>query len=410
MKAKKNLFRFLFLLIVGFFFLGRLTLLPCTVAVVSGKATKDGRPLMWKNRDTSSLDNKIVFFKGKKYSFIGLVDVGDKMAMNVWAGINTEGFAIMNAVSGDLTENVRGMRDHGTLMKMALGDCATVSDFENLLDRTSGKRKVGTNFGVIDALGNACIYETSDSTYEKFDANDPQAAPKGYVIRTNYAFTAPVKGGGGGYIRFERASRLFETALKEGHLDHKFILQKAARDLANEKLHSYPLSNLKSSELSPPIYINTNDTINRNSTASVAVFHGVSEREKAHLATMWLFLGQPVCTVAVPLWANAADVPPDLTGSGTAALNDFSRTLALYLYPDRRGHMNQYLSISRLLNYGGDGVLSRLLKIENEVFVRTEKKLKEWEEKKPAQQNMIDFEKEISDWILESLKKSFPDI
>ena len=130
----------------------------------------------------------------------------------------------------------------------------------------------------------------------------------------------------------------------------QFILQKAARDLANEKLHSYPLSNLKSSELSPPIYINTTDTINRNSTASVAVFHVVSEREKAHLATMWILLGQPVCTVAVPLWANSADVPPELTGPGTAALCDFSRALASYLYPDRRGHMNQYLSISRLLS------------------------------------------------------------
>ena len=410
MKTKQIFFRSLFLLIVGFFLLGRLTLLPCTVAVVSGKATKDGRPLMWKNRDTSSLDNKIVFFSGKKYSFIGLVDVMDKMATNVWAGINTEGFAIMNAASGDLSESDRGMRDHGTLMKMALGECATAWDFENLLERTSGKRKVGTSFGVIDALGNACIYETSNSSYKKFDANDPQAAPKGYIIRTNYAFTAPVKGGGGGYIRFERASRLFETAFKEGHLDHKFILQKAARDLANEKLHSYPLSNLKSTESSPPIYINTTDTINRNSTASVAVFHGVSEREKAHLATMWILLGQPVCTVAVPLWANAADVPPELTGPRTAALNDFSRALASHLYPDLRGHMNQYLSISRLLQYGRDGVLSRLLKIENEVFARTEKKLKEWEKEKPAQKDIIDFEKEISAWVLESLKKSFPDI
>lgn len=408
--TKKSLFRPLILFLAGFFLLGRLALLPCTVAVVSGKATKDGRPLMWKNRDTSSLDNKIIFSKGKKCSFIGLVDVMDKMGLNVWAGINTEGFAIMNAASGDLAESDRGMRDHGTLMKMALGECATASDFENFLERTSGKRKVGTNFGVIDALGNACIYETSDSTYEKFDANDPKAAPKGYVIRTNYAFTAPVKAGGGGYIRFERASRLFQTAASEGRLDHKFILQKAARDLANEKLHSYPLSNPKSSESSSPLYINTNDTINRNSTASVAVFHGVLEQEKAHLATMWILLGQPVCTVAVPLWANAADVPPELTGPRTAALNDFSRTLASYLYPDRRGHMNQYLNISRLLHYGGDGVLSRLLKIEYKVFTQTEKKLKEWEEKKPDQQDMIDFEKEISAWILESLKKSFPDI
>jgi hypothetical protein len=330
--------------------------------------------------------------------------------LNVWAGINTEGFAIMNAASGDLAESEGGMRDHGTFMKTALGECATASDFENLLERANGKRKVGTNFGIIDALGNACIYETSGSSYEKFDANDPKVAPNGYVIRTNYAFTAPVKGGGGGYIRFERASKLLETASKEGRLDHKFIIQKAARDLSNEKLHSYPLSEPKPSDSSSPLYINTNDTINRNSTASVAVFHGVLEQEEAYLATMWILLGQPVCTVAVPLWANAADVPPELTGSQTAALNDFSRALASYLYPDRRGHLYQYLDVSRLLHYGGDGVLSRLLKIEEEVFSRTDNKLKEWEKKKPAQQDVIGFEKEIATWVLESLRKSFPSI
>lgn len=139
MKRKKLLFNPLFFFLVGFFLLGRPTLFPCTVAVVSGKATKDGRPLMWKNRDTSSLDNKISIFKGKKYSFIGLIDVRDKMRLNVWAGINTEGFAIMNAASGDLAESNMGMRDHGSLMKMALGECATASDFESLLERSSGK-------------------------------------------------------------------------------------------------------------------------------------------------------------------------------------------------------------------------------------------------------------------------------
>ena len=40
---------------------------PCTVAVVSGKATLDGRPLLWKNRDTSARPNKVAFLRGEKY-------------------------------------------------------------------------------------------------------------------------------------------------------------------------------------------------------------------------------------------------------------------------------------------------------------------------------------------------------
>ena len=36
----------------------------CTSAVVSGKATPDGRPLLWKNRDTGYLRNHVAYVKG----------------------------------------------------------------------------------------------------------------------------------------------------------------------------------------------------------------------------------------------------------------------------------------------------------------------------------------------------------
>jgi hypothetical protein len=117
----------------------------------------------------------------------------------------------------------------------------------------------------------------------------------------------------------------------------------------NEKLNSFPLTGSKVHDSSSPVYINTNDTINRNSTASVALFHGVSDPKKAHLATMWTLLGQPICSVAVPLWADAGLVPGVLSGPETAPLNDFSRAFASFLYPDKKGHMYQYLSISRLV-------------------------------------------------------------
>lgn len=410
MKTRNIFLKHLFIFISGFLLLGQLTIFPCTVAVVSGTATPDGRPLMWKNRDTSGLDNKMIYFKGEKYAFIGLIDARDKKTENVWAGINTEGFAIMNSASGDLSEGPEGMINNGRFMKRALSECANALDFESLLNRTNGNRKVAANFGIIDAEGNACFYETSNSTFHKFDTKDPKVAPQGYIIRTNYAFTSPVKNGGGGYIRFERASRLFQTASAEERLDYKFILREAARDLANEKLHSFPLTDPKVYDSSSPVCINTNDTINRNSTVSVALFHGVSDPKKARLATMWILLGQPVCSVAVPLWANAASVPELLSGPETAPLNDFSRALASYLYPDKRGHMSQYLSISRLIHYGGEGVLSRLSKIENKVFAETEMKLKEWEKKKPAKQDVVDFEEKIATRVYKSLKSSFPDI
>jgi hypothetical protein len=393
-----------------FLFLGQLAIFPCTVAVVSGKATLDGRPLLWKNRDTSGLDNKMIYYKSDKYGFIALIDARDKDVRNVWAGINTEGFAIMNSASGDLSEEDRGGGGNGRFMKRALSECANASDFEDLLNRTNGNRRVAANFGIIDAEGNACFYETSNSTFQKFDAKDPKVAPRGYIIRTNYALTAPVKDSGGGYIRFERASRLFQAASAEDRLDYKFILQEAARDLVNEKLNSFPLTNPNVRDSSSPVCINTNDTINRYSTASVALFHGVSDPKKAHLATMWILLGQPICSVAVPLWADAGSVPGLLSGPETAPLNDFSRAFASFLYPDKKGHMYQYLSISRLIRYGEEGVLSRLFKIENQVFAETEIKLKEWEKKTPAKQDIVAFQEKMTAWVYKSLKSSFPDI
>ncbi len=410
MKQKsKNIKTVVIFCAILFFFL-QTSLEPCTVAVVSGKATKDGRPLLWKNRDASFVANKLVSLSGKKYSFIGLVNAGFKDINQIWAGCNTAGFAIINSASSDLAKDQMGMRDNGRIMMQALGECADVSDFEKLLRTTSGKRLVGANFGVIDAKGNACFFETSATSFTKLDANDPLVAPQGYIIRTNYAYTSPVKNGGGGYIRFERASKLFQAASAEKCLNVKFILQEVARDLVNEKLHSNPLQSTLLFDSSTPLYINTNDTINRNSTVSVALFQGAPSPKKPYLATMWIILGQPVCSVALPIWAHGGVVPEVLGGDETAPLNDLSRALVSYLYPDQRGHMNQYLNVNRFLNYKGEGFLKKLITIENHVIEQTEKKWSKWEKKQPTEEEVNDFTKEIADWAYQTLKETFSDI
>ncbi|MBS1271466.1 MAG: hypothetical protein MAGBODY4_00597 [Candidatus Marinimicrobia bacterium] len=42
--------------------------LSCTVAVISREATPDGRPLLWKNRDSSHRDNAIQYYQGPNYN------------------------------------------------------------------------------------------------------------------------------------------------------------------------------------------------------------------------------------------------------------------------------------------------------------------------------------------------------
>ncbi len=385
-------------------------LFPCTVAVISGKATPDRRPLLWKNRDASDIDNKLVYIKGPKFAFIGLVNARDKENQNVWAGINSQGFAIINALASDLAEDEKAAAENGRLMRLALGECSGVAEFEAMLVKTNGQRQVAANFGVIDAYGQACFFETSKTKFVKFDANDPRVAPFGYIIRTNFAFTAAEKFRGGGYIRFERASHLFEKALAENRLDLRFILQEAARDLVNEKLHSYPLTTGLPDDPAKPLYINTNDTINRNSTVAVTVFHGAKEPQKAHLATMWTILGQPIASVAVPVWVMAPEIPAPLNQGPTAPLNDAVKALVRYLYPDSRGHMPQYLNVTRLRTYGNEGVLAKLLRIENEVLTRTMEKMTAWENVMPSVEEVANYEKSLAAFVLEALKAAFPDL
>ena len=74
------------------------------MAVISGKATPDGRCLLCKNRDTSVVANKMAYLQGEKFGFIALIDAKDTKFDNAWAGINSEGFAIMNSA---LTNNMR---------------------------------------------------------------------------------------------------------------------------------------------------------------------------------------------------------------------------------------------------------------------------------------------------------------
>jgi len=385
-------------------------LFPCTLAVLSGKATRNGRALLWKNRDTDMIDNKTLWIQGPKYAFIALVNAGDDKGDEAWGGLNSEGFAIMNSQTDDQGQPGKEGADNGRFMKRALGECASVADFETLMERSKGTLDLMANFGVIDAEGNACFFETSPTNFVKFDAKDPRVAPFGYLVRTNYGFTSPDNLMGGGYIRFERISHIIQSGYGQGRIDAKFILQEASRDLVHEKLHSYPLTRDLPEDPASPLYINTNDTINRNSSVSVVVFEAAPSRDKAHLATMWVSLGQPVSSVAVPMWPQAGKVPSVTTGPATAPLNDFTKRLVSYLYPDKRGRMRQYLDVNRLRTYGGEGVLEKTFRIENQVLEKAWARLAAWENVKPLPAEVADVQEKLAAWVYESLKSAFPDI
>ena len=78
---------------------------PCTSVIVSGKVRADGKPVMMKHRDTDHTSNDIKWFQGERYSFLGLVNTDVPLMNEVWAGMNSAGFCIMNTATYDLKED-----------------------------------------------------------------------------------------------------------------------------------------------------------------------------------------------------------------------------------------------------------------------------------------------------------------
>ena len=221
----------------------------CTTAVISGKATVDGRPLLWKNRDTKTgLHNEVAVIEGGRFKAIAVVNAGQRGS--IWMGVNEAGFCIENSVSSDLApkEKVKGP-GNGTFMKLALEKCATVADFEKLLEETNETgRSTRANFGVIDAQGGAVLFETGPTSYVKFDANDPEIAPNGYVVRSNFSTTArgfeanpapeQLQGLYSGE-RYLRACTLLD-ARGEKPLALNYVIRHCTRDLCDSQLAPLP--------------------------------------------------------------------------------------------------------------------------------------------------------------------------
>ncbi len=353
----------------------------CTVAVASGIATVDGRPLLWKNRDSNHRDNEVAFFQGPRYDFIGVINAGD--TTQVWMGLNTAGFAIINSESLDQPGD--SVDAEGYFMKQALGICGQLLDFEILLEMTNATgRGTKSNFGCIDAFNGSAFYETGNNSYTKFDAGDATDAPHGYLVRANFSLTGSGQEAYGAG-RYQRAKHLFDQAVMDFSLSHRFILQKIARDLRSDELNPYPLPFQGSFAGAPPGFVKTNDSINRHRTVACGVFHGVRRGENPANATMWCILGEPICGIAVPLWPRAGQVPSDLDGAEESRLNRRIEDLRQQLYS--RAKWPQYFDSYKL---SGDqhSLLPHLLKQENEIMAKAEKSLAEWRLKSPPLREM----------------------
>lgn len=372
----------------------------CTTGVASGRVTADGRPLLWKNRDAPDANNRVVYATGPGYAYLAVVNAGPGAA--VWMGVNAKGFCIENSVVKDMPRGATGM-GNGEFMRHALANCATVKEFEELLKKTDATgRSTQANFGVIDAEGGAAVFETGNVSHVKFDANDPKTAPDGYVVRSNFTMT------GTGYDkllggddltdvysgeRYLRADALFQKAARTETLDVRYLLRRCSRDMADAK--GEPLSgSINSKSGSLPARVDTASTICRQSTVSVAVFHGVRPGEDPALTTMWAILGEPAFAVAVPCWVKAGEVSPLLRGDKVSPLC----SLAL---DARRDH---YDRAGKILNT--DGLArrwARTWEVEDALLSETERLLAQWRKTPSRRDEVLAFHRAASGFAFDTL-------
>ena len=343
----------------------------CTSAIISGRLTADGRPILWKHRDTKELNNRVDYHarsKDNKYAFVAIVNGTDKIGQ-AWMGVNEAGFCIINTASSPMRKFKEDENDQeGYVMYKVLGCCRTVADFEAWLSSVKNQPVgVETNFGVIDAEGGAAYFETNSYTYVKQDVNDPEVAPFGYKVYTNFSPSGKLDEGGG-YMRYATAStKLQERAISGVPVTAQWIADNLDRSFYHPLLG---IDLVKNPEMTPSGWFYDMDFIPRKSTTSAAVIQGVKKGEDPLLTVMWAILGYPPTSVSVPVMIISGEDQPALVSriskdDPTCLVCNAALARRAKVFCAKRGsEAPNYLHFSEVYNQEGTGYMQLLAPIE----------------------------------------------
>ena len=357
----------------------------CSSAVISGKVTPDGRPLLWKNRVTGHLRNHMAYIQGEKFGFVANVNSDNFPAKKeAWMGSNEAGFALMNTqsfnlVKGDIADDDRGPAN-GEVIYRALEICATVADFCHFLYTIQKPSGIEANFGVIDAQGGAAMFEVDEHSYRMFDANDSNVAPHGYIARTNFSNGGDLNVGYG-YVRYLEVKRVLSKACAMGGITPQLIFTDLARSFRNNILDI----DLRSGDFNYPKtsgWFTDQDFIPRKDTSCSIVVQGVKKGENPALSIVWTILGYPPTSVAVPLSVKnnlPAMVSYDAEKEASP-LSASSWKLAeeKVFHYKQGGGTNHYLHWENLYNLQGTGIMQRLMPMEQEIYQQAKPLLDKW--------------------------------
>jgi len=356
------------------------------------------------------MQNSLVFFKDGRYKYIGLVDGTADWNKMVWGGYNEAGFAIINtaAYNNNVGDTSKLKDQEGVIMKRALMTCATLRDFEKLLDSLPKPMGLDANFGVIDAYGGAAYYETGNSNYTKFDANDPSLAPDGILVRTNYSTRADLTKGYG-FCRYNTAMGALSAAAAGKKISPQFLFTIIPRNLT----HSLTKTDLRADipkERNTPEFKFFIDYIPRESTASTIMIVGAKDPDHSKDAMMWTILGFPLTSVAIPTWiSGGSDLPKAVTMD--EKLNSPVCSAALKFkeecFPITYDRGYNYINLSAVINQQNTGYMQLLQPVEKEIFKQANILIDDLEKGRKTEKDIQSFYAWIDQYLSETYKVQF---
>ncbi|MEG1088575.1 MAG: hypothetical protein RR919_04665 [Bacteroidales bacterium] len=345
----------------------------CTSAIFTGKMTPDGRPLMWKHRDTDERNNRMEYFKGEKYNFIALMNSPSKIK-DAWTGTNSAGFSIMNTASYNLkNDNISDnfMNKEGVVMFQALSTCSNLADFEKMLDNFKRPIGVEANFGVIDAEGGAAYYEVNNNSWTKIDVNDVKVAPHGYIVYTNFSYTGRLNEGLG-YIRYTTASKIISEYIGQaGAITPEWILNNLSKSFYNSVMDIDLVKDNDILQKGSGWFVEQDFIPRKESSASIVIY-GVKKGENPLNVVTWTILGYPPIGIAVPMFVAAGENQPTFMlktkDSNNAQMCDWVLEKVHKVFPIKRGNGAKYFNFNLLYNKDCNGYMQKSKKIESNVF------------------------------------------
>lgn len=333
----------------------------CTIVAVSGKATADGRPLLFKLRDSNADYNiKTKIGIDNKHTYFCQCSIPDGYALS---GYNDAGFAIVNSHSYSFSNTDGSWNAY--IMQLALENCSTVDDFEQLLNSTHKPMPVTSNYGVMDAQGNVAIFETGAYSFVRFNAND---SDNGYLVRTNHSLSQDTTGihvlHPNSHQRFYIASNYLQNTFVENGYISKESLLNLSRCLTN--YHGVDLRDYAPFDENSPYYVYLRYYLLRRKSTSAILIQGVLPNENTNLTVAWTMAGPPMSTVTIPFVITPGKTLPQkamVAVNNKTWLYDKGQQLKNSMFVD-----SLTIDFAKLYNLSGTGNLQKICRIEEEIL------------------------------------------